>query len=294
MEFQQKRQNLKGIKTMSIRILVIDDMPEARILMEEFLKDEGYEVITAQDGEEALMLMEISPVSLVISDIMMPKMGGFEFIEKCRKLDPFNHIPIIVVSAKSAASTERLTLELGGNGFLEKPINLDVLSKIIESTLASALNRMKRIDQDKKAQDRRQYRRVPFFCEAHFYSEAFSGLTAITSLSQGGCNLEIHASVPVGSLMYIKLKVQPGYTIEVLGEVCYSIAKSSVGVRFLNLDRDDAKLIEAIVCNIADADRIFELEYCSQPHKLLNSVDSAVNFSNTQQLPTSEAISHLG
>lgn len=251
---------------MAIRILVIDDMPVITMLISEYLTDQGYEVITAENGQEALELMELTPISLIVCDIMMPKMGGFEFIEKCRQMSPHNHIPIIVVSARLNNSTKAIITELGANGFLEKPINLEVLSKLINSTLGCQLKKNGSIDP--KPVNRRLHKRVPFFCEAHFQGENISGITVTSSISRGGCNLEIQNSLPIGTLLLVKIKLHPGHTITAVGSVCYSIAKSGTGIRFLSLDEDSEELIDSIVSTISSMD-LFDLEYREHTGKLI-------------------------
>lgn len=254
---------------MGIRILVVDDMPAITILMSEYLSDQGYEVLTASNGQEALELMELTPISLIICDVMMPKMGGFEFIEKCRKTSSHAHVPIIVVSAKIGSNTRTIVTELGANGFLEKPINLEILSKLITSTLASQLKKNNTI-KGHNGVNSRAHQRVPFFCEAHYQGEGVSGTTVTTSISRGGCNLEIQNPLPVGLVLLIKIKLHPGHTISVVGSVCYSIPKSGVGIRFLGLDGESEKLIDSIVSTISGME-LFDLEYKNQTGKLIDT-----------------------
>lgn len=251
---------------MGIRILIIDDVPAITLLISQFLTDHGYEVIEASNGQEALELMELTPVSLIISDIMMPKMGGFEFIEKCRRFYP--KVPIIMISAKQDNYTRTLVTELGANGFLAKPINIDVLSKLVTSTLAAHLKEplSPALDIDSN----QGYIRVPFFCEADFQSDNLTGITIITSISRSGCNLEIQSAIPVGTVLSIQIKLQPGYTIDTTGTVCYSIANAGVGVRFNNLDENSAKLIDSIVKTISKLE-LFDLEYRDHKGKLIDT-----------------------
>lgn len=254
---------------MGIRILVIDDMPAITMLMSEYLTDQGYEVITAENGQEALEIMELTPISLIICDIMMPKMGGFEFIERCRRLSPHSHVPIIVVSAKLGTHTKTIVTELGANGFLEKPVNLEILSKLIASTLSSQLKKNDN-GQEQEFINRRKHQRVPFFCEAHFQGENISGVTVTTSISRGGCNLEIQTVLPVGALLLVKIKLHPGHTINAVGSVCYSLPKSGVGIRFLSLDEESEELIDNIVRTISGLE-LFDLEYRDHSGKLIDA-----------------------
>ena len=80
------------------KILVVDDEKEIRNLIEIYLKNEGYEVIKARDGEEALEILEKEDIHLIILDIMMPKIDG---IEVCKRVRENLSIPILMLSAKS-------------------------------------------------------------------------------------------------------------------------------------------------------------------------------------------------
>lgn len=250
---------------MGIRILVIDDTVAIRTLISQHLTDEGYEVIEAENGQHALEFMELSPVSLIISDIMMPKMGGFEFIEKSRQLYP--KIPIIVFSSKQDDVTRKMVTELGANGFLEKPANLQILSKLISSTISTSFKETSLIEPDFDIS--KGYRRVPFFCETYFQGEFISGSTITTSISRSGCSLQIYSVLPVGTLLHVKIRFYPGKVIDVTGTVCYSIPDSDVGIRFLDLDKESEQLIDAAVKTISKLD-LFDLEYRDNTRKLID------------------------
>src|SRR5262245_44999827 len=110
-------------RDMKERIMLVDDMPENLVILMTYLSSEGYEVITAQNGAEALALLAGNPPDLIISDIMMPKMGGFEFIEKLRRNYTAGYIPLIFASAKDKNVAQRMAFDLGADGFLEKPVS---------------------------------------------------------------------------------------------------------------------------------------------------------------------------
>ena len=236
---------------MSTRILIIDDMPGILALLSVYLDNQGYEIMTAQNGEEALQTLETFTPSLIICDIMMPRMGGFEFIEHCRRNNPFGYIPIVVMSAKDRASSEMIATELGADGFLEKPLNLDLLQKVIEATLAKALAKAKWVPTDNvAAQANLESRRTPranFLCEAYFEGGGISGLTIVSNLSRGGCQLDIYTPIPVGTILFIRMKVQPGRIIEVVGEVRHSEVRGGAGIEFINMERSSGELIDRIV-----------------------------------------------
>lgn len=118
-------------------VLVIDDEGGMRQMLCQALEDEGYEVMTASDGQAGLMLMEANPADVVITDIIMPGLGGNEAIHTLRK--EFPDARIIAMSGggrKGEMSFLQLAEKQGADGILEKPINLDVLSDLVRDLLA--------------------------------------------------------------------------------------------------------------------------------------------------------------
>lgn len=108
---------------MKPRILVVDDEPEAVELVEFNLKQAGYAVTTAADGAEALKKAHAQPPDLIVLDVMLPEMDGFEAC-KVLRLDPATQkVPIIMLTAKAAEIDRVLGLELGADDYLTKPFS---------------------------------------------------------------------------------------------------------------------------------------------------------------------------
>ena len=123
------------------RVLVVDD--EERILnfLKSKLKVSGYEVLTASNGVEALEQVQAQEPDLVVLDVMMPKMDGFETLKELRT---FSSVPVIILSAKGANADKVKGLALGADDYLAKPFSPDELVARIEAVrrrLASAENR---------------------------------------------------------------------------------------------------------------------------------------------------------
>ncbi|ABW18748.1 response regulator transcription factor [Alkaliphilus oremlandii] len=104
-------------------ILVIEDDKNLRRLMEAFLKRENYNVLSAKDGLEALNVLDSFHVDLIISDIMMPHMDGYEFTEQLRKSNI--NVPILMVTAKETIEDKKRGFSVGTDDYMVKPINLD-------------------------------------------------------------------------------------------------------------------------------------------------------------------------
>ncbi len=113
---------------MSIKILIADDEDEIRSLLKLYLENEGYKVVEAKDGLEAVSLLNTEKPDLCLLDIMMPKMDGYQVL---RKLRESSNIPVIILSAKDADSEKILGLNLGADDYLAKPFNpLEAVARV--------------------------------------------------------------------------------------------------------------------------------------------------------------------
>ncbi|WP_242315090.1 response regulator transcription factor [Bacillus cereus group sp. BfR-BA-01355] len=109
-------------------ILVVDDEKEIRKLISIYLKNEGYEVLQAGDGEEGLELLKKNEVHLIVLDIMMPKIDG---IHMCMRVREISEMPIIMLSAKTQDMDKILGLTTGADDYVEKPFNpLELIVRI--------------------------------------------------------------------------------------------------------------------------------------------------------------------
>ena len=114
------------------RILVVDDEPSIRKFLRANLEAKDYKVLTAADGAEALQTIEMELPDLVILDIMMPKMDGFEV---CRQLREWSQIPIIMLSARGDENDKVKCLELGADDYITKPFGASELIARVRAVL---------------------------------------------------------------------------------------------------------------------------------------------------------------
>src|SRR5271166_5974304 len=105
------------------RILVVDDEPEAVELVEFNLKQAGYAVVTAADGAEALKKARAQTPDLIVLDVMLPEMDGFEICKTLRLEAATARVPIVMLTAKAAEIDRVLGLELGADDYLTKPFS---------------------------------------------------------------------------------------------------------------------------------------------------------------------------
>ncbi len=108
---------------MTAQILVVDDVPANIKLLEAKLSSEYYDVITATDGFEALEKVKLFEPDLILLDVMMPGMDGFEVCHKLKSDSEVSHIPVVMVTALSEKSDRLKGLEAGADDFITKPIN---------------------------------------------------------------------------------------------------------------------------------------------------------------------------
>ncbi|MBQ5430981.1 MAG: response regulator transcription factor [Lachnospiraceae bacterium] len=110
------------------RILIAEDDIDIIGVLRLYLENEGYEVLSAPDGEKAYEILKEEKVDLGLFDIMMPKMDGYELIRKVRE---FSNIPIIVISAKREDSDRIIGIDIGADDYLTKPFNpLEVVARV--------------------------------------------------------------------------------------------------------------------------------------------------------------------
>lgn len=116
------------------KILIADDESKLRMLLKDFLSDEGYTVLEAADGRQALTMFEKHPdINLIILDVMMPYIDGWSVCQKIRKT---SNVPIIMLTAKSAETDELESFQKGADDYISKPFSLSVLLARVKARLA--------------------------------------------------------------------------------------------------------------------------------------------------------------
>jgi chemosensory pili system protein ChpA (sensor histidine kinase/response regulator) len=118
-------------------VLIVDDSVTVRKVTSRLMERQGWEVVTAKDGLDAIgQLQEIYP-DIVLLDIEMPRMDGFEVLRSVRRDERLKHLPIIMITSRTGAKHRQQAQDLGVNGFLGKPFQEAGLMSSIESVLAS-------------------------------------------------------------------------------------------------------------------------------------------------------------
>jgi DNA-binding response OmpR family regulator len=117
---------------MAKKILVVDDKAELRTLLKQYLTQEGFDIVTASNGQEALFVARHEKPDLILLDIMMPEMSGFEFI---RSFNREADTPIILLTAKLDENDKVLGLELGADDYITKPFSPRELTARVRAVL---------------------------------------------------------------------------------------------------------------------------------------------------------------
>ena len=123
------------MKDMAKRILLVDDEPLILKGLRFTLEQEGYEILTAADGEEALQVFFDQPVDLVLLDVMLPKLDG---IQVCQRIRESSNVPILMLTAKGEDMDKILGLEYGADDYMTKPFNILEVKARIKTVLRRA------------------------------------------------------------------------------------------------------------------------------------------------------------
>lgn len=118
------------------KILIVDDEPNIVMTLEYTFKKNNFEVFIARDGQEALEILKTQYPNVIILDIMMPLVDGFETLENIRQNEQLNHCKVIFLSAKNKESDIEKGLALGADAYLTKPFSLKKVVEKVHELLA--------------------------------------------------------------------------------------------------------------------------------------------------------------
>ena len=126
----------KGLDPDAARLLVVDDQEANRDMLARRLAQQGWRVDAAASGVDALAMLAASPYDLVLLDVMMPAMDGYEVLSRIKDNEALRHIPVVMVSAVDETDSVVKCLELGADDYLTKPFNALVLRARVNASLA--------------------------------------------------------------------------------------------------------------------------------------------------------------
>jgi twitching motility two-component system response regulator PilH len=117
------------------KILVVDDSPTELKMISRALESGGYDVVTAKDGEEALQMVSKQPVKLIVLDVIMPKMNGFQVCRQIKSSNQFKGIKVILLTSKSQDSDKFWGKKQGADLYMTKPFEVDTLLNNVASMI---------------------------------------------------------------------------------------------------------------------------------------------------------------
>lgn len=120
------------------RLLLIDDDPNLILLVKDYLEFRGYEVVTAENGREALEVLEQDIPDMIICDVMMPEMDGYSLVKHVREDPRTNWVPVLFLSAKGQSQDRVKGLSTGADVYMVKPFEPEELVAQVESSLKQA------------------------------------------------------------------------------------------------------------------------------------------------------------
>ncbi len=121
-------------------ILYVEDNPDNRSLIRRVLNSEDYAVVEAINAEQAINKLETEAIDLILMDINMPDMDGYTLTAKIKSIQKFSKIPIVAVTANVMRGDREKSLEAGCDGYIQKPIDIDILGQQIERFLTRSAN----------------------------------------------------------------------------------------------------------------------------------------------------------
>ena len=131
---------MKRGEKMGHRIMVVDDEPTTTDTVAKLLETKGYEPVKAYSGKQCFERLRKKKVDLIILDIMMPKMNGWEVLERLKKSENYKSIPVILLTVKTYSIDKMLGISVfGAVDYIEKPFKKEVLLQRIKTALESRL-----------------------------------------------------------------------------------------------------------------------------------------------------------
>ena len=121
-------------------ILYVEDNPDNRLLVKRILLSEDYSLLEATDAMDALNVLQTARPDLILMDINMPDMDGYTLTAKIKSLPGFERVPILALTANVMRGDREKTLEAGCDGYIQKPLDIDQLTREIEKFISRRTN----------------------------------------------------------------------------------------------------------------------------------------------------------
>ncbi|MCS7214547.1 MAG: response regulator [Thermodesulfovibrio sp.] len=124
-----------------MKVLIVDDDKTTRKMISLILKSKGYEVVTAENGIEALQILGLEKINLILTDMNMPYMDGIELIKQVRTNPDISNIPIVMITTEADEDEKRKAFDAGVDDYLVKPTNAEQINESIKKILKKFFNK---------------------------------------------------------------------------------------------------------------------------------------------------------
>jgi len=189
------------------KLLLIDDDPNLILLVKDYLEFRGYEVVTAENGREALEVLDQQTPAMIICDVMMPEMDGYSLVSAIRSDPKTSWIPVLFLSAKGQSQDRVKGLNIGADVYMVKPFEPEELVAQVESSLKQASRLIQH--KDLKGGDSSPRIKVPFDVEltptelrvVQFVARGMANREIAEELSVSQRTIESHVSNMLGKTM---------------------------------------------------------------------------------------------
>ncbi|GAB5046999.1 response regulator [Thermodesulfovibrio sp. TK110] len=124
-----------------MKILVVDDDKTTRKMISLILKNKGYEVVTAENGLEALQKLGLEKINLILTDMNMPYMDGIELTRQVRANPDFSNIPVVMITTEADEDEKKRAFEAGVDDYLVKPTNAEQITESMKRIIKKIFNK---------------------------------------------------------------------------------------------------------------------------------------------------------
>lgn len=116
-------------------LLVVDDDETTRNVLKRLFEKEGYDVVLAQDASELIKILEVQPIELILLDINLPWVDGFELCKLLKTHDDLKDVPIVFISGRKSELDKKHAFQLGAHDYITKPFNIDEITKTVRTLI---------------------------------------------------------------------------------------------------------------------------------------------------------------
>ena len=199
---------------MPFKILVVDDDLGTRVSISDYLELSGYKVITANDGQEGLVMVNKHHPDLIVTDIVMPRMNGYELVRRVRQQAQFKLLPVILLTARTQTQERILGYQSRCDLYLPKPFELEELA----AAISNLLERSRIIQSEYQLSLQENLKKADFSSETHFSNDQRILYESLTTREQEVLELLTHglSNAEIGYRLHLSPRTVEKYVSSLL------------------------------------------------------------------------------